>query len=404
MNKFTYSLSLFIIGCIASALGILFLLFNHVDTLYHYVPGSAENYLHIKPQSLNELTPAQKQEIIIWLSAHSTLDQEAWQQILSLNTRELGLYTLNGQIFGLVKKNHVTENFFNGSILKSVVTKKVIFFGGRVLGKEDLQSLAQSAWFKSVRQKILFKDFVFYSQNLKTLNLGLPTIKNAEIPLISLLGNIKDARVQASILGNVGQAKDKFITNGLSRLPASTIAYFRNLSLSNIDKFKTISTNLEFSILQKLPSNLEYFKDPAGSELKLPKDSITLERLKQVILDATAQIYPTRTEKILPDGSIAINLIANKQAWSFVEFSPKHWILPPITEDKTTPALIDLMETQNDYRITFGSPNFNGELESKCELPKFSQNGIIYYNLGLNSFENLLIQNKNQKKIKICID
>ncbi len=404
MIKFITKFYLFIGGCLIVICAGIFLLINHVDTLYAYVPSAAENYLHLKPTSLNNLNEDQKNEIIDWLSRHSSLTEKEWETILQLKTREVGLYTLNGQIFGLVKNNRTNKAYFAEHQIDASPLGKVIFFGDWEIGTADLQSLKQASWFKNLQQKILFKDFVLYSNNLKILQLNIPALKNAEIPPMTFLGNINNAVVQIQIIGNIGRPKDKFITNGFNKLPSSTLAYIRNLNASTLAEFNSVAGNLEFAVIQKLPSEIEYFKDSSGSQIKMPKEAVTPEQLKKAILSSLAQIYPARKEKTLPDGTLATHLIADESTWSFVEISLGNSILSKTGGSDTTDPILHLKEDLTSYIVTFGAPVLSGELSSKCHLPKFSQNGIIYSRTTNAIFKNVLIQNKNQKKIEICID
>src|SRR3989339_1593155 len=327
MHNFFLKFYLLIFGILFFVGGILFLLLNHVDTLYRFVPAEAENYLHIQPRSLNELSEAQRTEIYGWLKNHSSISENAWKNILESKQRELGLFSLNGQIFGVVRNNNQIKSLLLSKGISTAYNKQVVFFPHLALSNPIVSSLADQAWFKTVRQRICFKDFILYSHNLNTLQLNMPLLKNAELPVTSFLGNFNDKTVRIETLGQVGQAKAASIADPLKTLPKETISYFRNLQVEEMAKFNAVSDNLELSILQKLSGAIEYYKDNVGSQVKISKKSQTLEQLKKAVLSSLARLYPSRTERILPDGSVAINLIANEDAWVFVESAPGEWRL-----------------------------------------------------------------------------
>jgi len=404
MNQFFLKFYLLIFGILLFAGGILFLLFNHVDTLYRFVPAEAENYLHIQPKSLNELSEGQRTEIYTWLKDHSSISEESWKNIFDSRQRELGLFSLNGQIFGVVRNSNKLKSLLLSNGISTAYNKQVIFFPHLTLSNPTISSLADQPWFKTVRQRLCFKDFILYSHNLNTLQLNMPLLKNAELPVTSFLGNFDDKTVKIETLGQVGQAKSSSIAQPLKTLPKETLSYFRNLRVEEMAKFNAVSDNLELSIIQTLSGAIEYYKDNAGSQVKISKAGLPREQLQKAILSSLAQLYPSRKERILPDGSVAINLIADEDAWVFVEAAPGEWRLVASTESDEMKLAIYLTETAGSYALTFGNPIMTGNNESKCTLPKFSKNGIIFSKTSNKNFNNLLILNKNQKKLSICID
>lgn len=224
------------------------------------------------------------------------------------------------------------------------------------------------------------------------------------MPDIALLGNINDQHLNLWLLGSIGQTPTTHIENPLKVLPTSTQKYFRNLKVEEISQFNAVSSNLEFLIVQKLGGAIEYYKDSSGSQVRIAKNGFSLNQVKKAIFSSLAQIYPSRKEKTLPDNSIAINLVADETAWDMKEAATGELFL--VSKDETLQASprLDLKATVEDYTITIGTPNVQGEKESKCKIPKFSQKGLLYSKLSISGFNNLLLLNKNQKKIEICID
>ena len=404
MNNFYLKFYLLIFGILLFVGGILFLLLNHVDTLYKYVPAEAENYLHIQPKALNQLSDGQRSDIYRWLQDHSSVNELAWTKILESTQREIGLFTLNGQVFGITNNNKKFKEMLVIQHVSSSFNKNVILFPYLELKQPQIETLADQNWFKDVRQRICFKDFILYSQNLSALQLNMPTIKNAELPVMSFLGNFDDGIIRIETLGNIGQTKSSPIDEPLKTLPAQTLSYFRNLRVEEIAQFNAVSDNLELSIIKKLDGGVEYYKDAYGSQIKIAKTALTIDQLKKAILSSLAQIYPSKKERILPDGSVAINLIADENAWNFVEVSPQHWLLPRTNSSDETEIILSLKETTDTLTLTFNAPDFAGIIDSKCSLPKFSQKGVIFTHTSNQNFKTILILNKNQKKVSICID
>lgn len=401
MNKFFLKFYLLIFGILFFISGALFLILNHVDTIYRFVPAEAENYLHIKPKLINELSDSQKTEIYLWLKNHSSLSETAWKNLFASKQTELGLFSLNGQIFGIARNNKLIKLALTTNNISYIENRRVLYFPEIVMENKYLN---QKNWFKNVHQRICFKDFILYSHNLNALQLNMPLLKNTELPVTTFLGNFDDQTVIIETLGNVGQQKVASTHDLLKTLPESTLGYFRNLRIEEIAKFNAVSDNFELSIIQKLGGGIEYYQDNNGSQAKITKADALLEQVKKAVLSSLAQLYPSRKVRILPDGTAAINLIADEQTWEFIEFAPGNWILQEKEASEEPKIKLSLKESTTNYILTFGTPSLAGTNESKCKLPKFSKAGIIFSKTNNQNFKNILIQNKNQKKLLICID
>lgn len=401
MNNFAIKLYLFFLAIILFVGCSTFLLLNHVDTLDQYVPGEAETYLHVNINSTYKLNADKKDHILNWLESKSTINKEGWQQILLNIDNEIGFFSMNGQIFALTKENKSLSNYLVQEKQSFTQKDKAIIIPALNLTQT---ALTDQAWYKSLKNKITFSDFVIYSKDLGKLEKTVPLLKTSGLYPIAAFGDIHRNKVTFDVIGNVGQTKTRLTKSNIKEIPTGTKLYLRNIKAKTIASMKVPGETLELSIIKLLTGPIEYLKKEGGSIIYINKTQNNLNELKSSILNTVALLHPVEVERELPDGTIGIHLVADEGLSDYFDQVGNKW--GTLAESEEYPFQFDLIveETEKNLIVTLNNPEKSKLITSKCKLPKFRKSSSLYLSTNVPAWENVLIQNKNQTKLSICID
>ena len=401
MNKFAIKLSLFLLSVVIFIGCSVFLLLNHVDTIDKYVPGEAETYLNVNIHSTYKLTAEKKDHLLNWLESKSTINKESWGNLFLNVKNELGLFSMNGQIFVITKENKELTTYLAQEKQSFTKNDKALIIPALNLTQT---SLIDQDWYNSLKNKITFSDFVLYSKDLGKLEKTVPLLKTPDLYPIAAFGDIHKNNVTLDVIGNVGQAKTKLTKANIKDIPAGTKLYLRNIEAKTITSLKVPGENIELSIIKLLNGPIEYLKNEEGCVIYIDKTQNNLAELKSSILDTVALLHPVEVEKELPDGTIGIHLVADKGLSEYFAQAGNKW--GTLTERDESPFQFDLVveETENNLVITLDNPQKDELITSKCKLPKFRKSSSLYLSTNIPAWNNVLIQNKNQTELTICID
>jgi len=401
MNNFPIKLTLFLLSIILFVGCSVFLLLNHVDTIDKYIPGEAETYLHLNINSTDKLNADKKDHVLNWLESKSTINKEDWENLLLNVKNELGLFSMNGQIFVLTKENKDLIDYLSQEKQSFSQNDRGIIIPALTLTQT---SLIDQSWYKEIKNKVTFSDFVLYSKDLGKIEKTVPLLKTPDLYPIAAFGDIHKNNISLAVIGNVGQAKTKLENSNVKDIPTGTTLYLRNIEAKTITALNIPEENIELSIIKLLSGPIEYLKNKDGCVIYINKTQNNLAKLKSSILDTVALLHPVEVERELPDGTIGIHLIANKGLSKHFSQVGNKW--GTLTETDEYPFQFDLVveETEKNIVITLNNPQKTELITSKCNLPKFRKSSSLYLSTNIPAWDNVLIQNKNQTEISICID
>lgn len=401
MNNFAIKLNLFLVSVILFAGCSVFLLFNHVDTIDKYVPGEAETYLHVNINSTHKLKTEKKDHLLNWLESKSTINKEGWENLLLNVKNELGLFSMNGQIFVITKENRKLSAYLAQEKQSFTQKDKTIIIPALNLTQS---SLIDQDWYQKVNAKVTFSDFVLYSNDLGKIEKTVPLLKTPDLYPIAAFGDIHRNKVTIDVIGNVGQAKTKLAKSNIKEIPSKTRLYLRNIDANTINALTVPEESLELSIINFLNGPIEYLKNEAGCVIYVNKEQNNIDNVKSSILDTIGLLHPVEIEKELPDGTIGIHLVADSSLSEYFAQVGNKW--GNLTEQEEYPFQFDLSveELEKNLVITLNNPETTELITSKCKLPKYRKSSGLYISSPIKAWENVLIQNKNQTELSICID
>ncbi|MBI5077568.1 hypothetical protein HZB94_04275 [Candidatus Falkowbacteria bacterium] len=391
-----FSISLFFV-C------LIFLFLNHNDTLKNFVPEEAEIYLHSKPRQYNSLPANQRSVYLNWLEKHSSLSKSTWQSILQNHPSEIGLFSINGQVFGVVKSNKNAIDELNAQNVSFVQDGKATFFPALRLSVEKLTG---NVWFRKINKKISFSDVLVYVKNISSLALPLPAFNSTE-PLVAST-NVAASQVKLRVAGPVGQKIELTNKRQIAALPSDTVIYFYNILTRNIpEKVEFLTKNFKFHLLQSMLGPVEYLETRDSFLIFASKKFNSLEMIKENILMILAQTLPVEKQKLLPDKTFSTQLIADPNQWQFQSTAIDN-VQTLLNEPKIglSLSIVDLGEMiAIKNKAQPPKLGFKTRLNSKinsCSL--FHNNGAIILPLNaINGIEDIIIINKDESKIVVCI-
>jgi hypothetical protein len=394
-NLFVLAVLVFI-GCWA-------FLFNlHADNLDKYVPAEAETYAHFNSKVLSKVPEEQKAFYLDWLAQQSTISAENWEQVLKLTRGEIGLFTINGQVFSVIKPRNKVHDFLNKQKIMYSGSKSVTYFPSLTA---PTQVLAEEEWYKQTKNKINFADFVIYSESLAKSATTIPLLNYEELYPLAILGNFGNKTLNLTMKGNVGQAKTALLKPQIEQIPDSAKLYFRNFSGNSlIQMLPKADLNYDFAILQKLTGPIEYLQTESGSIIYALADLNDAELIKAYSAETLAHLSPSERAKELPDGTAAIHLIADPAVWTF-EINDNNVANIKHVNDLDLGYEIGIKQTAEYIMIQNSEPSLDAAaVATSCSYNSWKPKTSIYIQPEGNIFSNIVITNKNQTTIGVCID
>lgn len=401
MNNFILKLNLFLVGVVLFVGCSIFILLNHGDTIEKFVPAEAEAYLHIDVPAAQTLNTEKKDHFYNWLEAKSTLDSNSWKELLSKTKTEIGFFSINGQIFAISKANRNLNSYLSENNVSFVKKDDIIYVPALHLSEK---SLINEEWYQKTKEKISFSDFVIYSKDLAKIEKTIPLLKTPTLYPLAGFGNIHKDYLELDVKGQVGQAKTKLTEANIKHIPANTSLYLRNIDTKTLNLLKTPGENLEFSIISLVNGPIEYLNTENGSILYANKGLNTLNDLKSKIINTIGLLYPIEKEVELPDGSTGIHLVADTSIAKYFVQNQNTWKTRENVEDIPFDFELSIQEEEEQLIVTLNTPLVAKATTQKCNFPKFRKASGLYLTTSQENWGNILIQNKNQTKISICID
>lgn len=381
----------------------VFLIFNHNDNLKNYVPAEAEIYLHSKPRQYKSLPPNQKNFYLNWLEAHSSLSKSAWQSLLQNHNGEIGLFSINEQVFGVIKSKKAAIDALNAQGVSFVRDGEALFFPSLHVSEEKLKD---RIWFQKISNRISFADILIYVKD--NLSLPLPILEIAAEPMRAA-AEVSPNRIKLRISGPVGQKLKSKNKRQITGLPSNAVLYFYNILTKNIsEKAEFSAQNFKFHLLQSLAGPVEFLEAKGGFTIFAPKKFNSFESIEKSILTILANTLPVEKQKFLPDQTVSTQLIADPSRWQFQNNITDNRQVSHLEEKKLNLTLsvedLDELIVIKNNALT-SNPNLLAKINqivNSCSL--FHNNGLIILPFNnVNNFKELVIINKNPNNIVLCI-
>ena len=407
MRFFFLKLIAFLLSVALTILCLIFLFTNHGDNLVQFVPAEAEAYFHANTRDILKLPPNQLATYLAWLSDKSGLPAQAWQNVLTELNNEISIFTINGQVFGIVKSTSRTQALIRTNQITAANQGKALIFPTLTVSNARL---IDNTWFQATRRKIVFSDFVLYLKKLHGNIFPFPALAT-EKPLAAF-GGVADGVLKLKVKGDVGQTiNDKQIPQ-LTNLPDNFNFYFRNLNTSSMtQKAEYTAENFQFNLLKLINGTIEFLDTDSGFTLFAKAADNPLPELQNKIAGLLALTEPTKQEKVLPDGTIAVQRIVDPGAWQFKETildDQPVWTLANTNQENSLSIIqrAGLYSIKQDSKASNPNWTISADIFNKCS--KFRNKSSTLINLKNISpqatLHNLFLINKSANKLLVCID
>lgn len=413
MRRIYINLLLLFSGIVIFILCLVFLFLNQGDNIVRFVPDTADLYFHAKINKLALLKPEQQAILYGWLGQNGALSEKQWRGIMPLIKNEFTIYKENNELTVIAHPNKPLAEL----LAKEVIVSSPI--GSFIVFPSDDSSFSpeNSSSFAKLKRKINFSDFSSYARNLNVIHGFLTNLGESESQPVIIDGDIEKNKIELVINESTSLMPGKKMKPQIKTLDPSTQYYFLNIDQKNAEKLAENSQkSLDFQILTKLNGPKEYQKTSAWSSIFITKRNNTLEGLKLAITTTLATFQPAEKAKVLPDDTIATQLIADPTQWSFVELpvNAEGFKSLSLTADRLNLGII-VKETKDQYQISINSlnlvkssqPTSTTIAKSPCFSSKFSKNSIIYINknaFSATTFFNNLVIRLGRKSSTVCID
>ena len=416
MRFFYAKLFAFLLAVAIAILCLIFLFANHGDNLVRFVPAEAEAYFHAKTRDILKLPENQWQTYTSWLADKSGLPAPAWQSVLTELNDEVGIFTINGQAFGLVKNTPHAQALLNKNLVvgidsnqsrQSVPKNNALIFPALSL---SATKLTDTKWFEDTRRKLVFSDYALYLKKLNSNIFPFPAL-GTEKP-IAVFGSVDNGVLKLKVRGDVGQPLRGQQKMQLTNLPDNFNFYFRNINTSTMtQKAEYTAENFRFNLLKLVNGPVEYLDTATGFTLFVGTANNPIEELKQNIAGLLALTEPTKKEKSLPDGTIAIQRIVDPDDWQFketIEDGQSVWELANVNPENS----LSILQRGKLYSIKHypkaSNPNWTISTDIMDKCGKFSNKSSTLVNLKKmshqTSLNHLYLINHSANHLVVCID
>lgn len=413
MRRIYINLLLLFAGIVAFILCLVFLLLNQGDNIVRFAPDTADLYFHARANKLALLKPERQTILYTWLGQNGSLSEKQWQLIVPLIKNEFAIYKKNNELTVVARPNRSLVELLIKEGIASSSTGSFIAFPSDDSGFAP----ENSSSFAKLKRKINFSDFSLYARNLNVIHGFLTNLGKSESQPVIIDGNIGKNKIELTINESTPLMPDKKMKQQIKTFDPSTQYYFLNIDQKNAEKLaENLQKTLDFQILSKLSGPKEYQKTKDWSTMFITKRYNTMEGLKLAITTTLATFQPAEKAKVLPDDTIATQLIADPTQWSFVELpaNAEGFKFLSLTADKLNLGII-IRETENQYQIIINSLNLVKSMQptraalakSPCFSSKFGKKSLIYINKQAfpeGAFFNNLVIDITKSKSRICID
>jgi|GEM_PF-4969873 len=373
-------------------MAIAFLIFNPYDKMALVIPEEASAYAKIKTQEkFNDL---QQQTINNFLAKHSGMEESFWFEIWQHN-RQIGLYVVNGQIFGIIERN--TRNF-------EILNKYSISFDDNneknLLNFPKINLKLNNSWLKQSSIKIN-KDFEIYIKSglfIKNF-LNYQNTKNFN-QFIYLYGKIRTSgAMEIFVTGKgIGQKNSAYTNIFINNLPNDFLTYENNINFTDFDEIEFTETNLYLNLLKNLPHHASY---QTSADFLIETKDITLNDLQETIINIMAKTFPSIKNKILPDGTESRSYWKQINDWRFLEENNLYTLYK-----NEQPFNLQIRQNNESWQIVFQQKE-NKETQILTSFQKNcleTKKSVFLKSFKNNLFSLLTIININEDNLKICID
>ncbi|MBU0546539.1 hypothetical protein KKA13_04810, partial [Patescibacteria group bacterium] len=141
---------------------LIFLFCNHLDTLASEIPAQAEIYFHANAKDIQQIPREQKDIILNWLEKGSTVSRDSWQELFNASADEIGIFTLNKQIFGITKNNPAVISILQNRNIEFSLNENALYFPS--LNVAD-KKISTEPWYMESKRKINFAKYNLFLKN-----------------------------------------------------------------------------------------------------------------------------------------------------------------------------------------------------------------------------------------------
>lgn len=407
MFRFINIFLIFLILIIVTAVSLIFL--AHHDKLAKYVPADSSLYIHTYPQNINKLE-IQHQSTVYSLLNNLGLSNQQAQKVIELAKKEIAFYKQpysDFQIITFVDQDLI--NFLQQNNISFVQQDKVIYFPkiNNNLSYQTENSLTDLAQFRN--KNINFSLAYFYFSGKEPLFLPNFVQKESIEPFLGYI-YLKNNNIIAktNLPMKLTSTYNKNINYILQNQIENCDLYTKNIDYStlSVNKVSKIPENIKYAILKDVGETVEFLDfNQEKFAFTTYYSKQTLQLLQQSIINEIAMLLPEEQKKTLPDDTIAVNLVANPDLWSFTQTDNSNYYLKveKLNLDINITIQHNLILVTNNYQINdlFENNSTNSQPLNQCS----NYNYLITINnpLGNNLLKSISFAANNQQNTIICI-
>jgi len=398
-QQFYFKLFLSFIVLLLGTLSLLFFIISDYDHLSTAVPIDTEAYLNIKMTSFDKLSENKRQFLITWLTNNSELTPTDWNRLFNLPCERIGLYYEATKISAFIKNSPTLKNSTLIADLPHNIDNGFIYFPSN-------QHLKQTPlWLRKAQKNYLFGDFKAYLEQEQLFFPNLLIHKEGDNTLV-IQGKIDNDLLKLNILSQTEQAERVSLLNKSTEKPQNTDQLFiRNLSTTTLNNVATLKLPMLMAILQELPAGYSFRKNELGFEILKSKKNLDINILVARLISLYSKSIPNQVKKVLPDGSSAINLIADASTWQF-KAEPTGLRLYHLMNELWLEQNLWLSHNTKQTRLAdYIAPTKKTEklVKNGCLKNNFLASQMLYSQLK-PPFSHFLLEVKNKHHLYVCID
>ncbi|MFA6537696.1 MAG: hypothetical protein WCT18_04860 [Patescibacteria group bacterium] len=374
---------------------LLFILSNPHDHFLKFTPGEAEAYAQIKTTNIVKSTKFNY--LLEILTTKSNLPKKFWQQLLQNNTR-IGLYSINGQIFGLIDNNKKNKNLLQGSKIAYLENQGVLSFP-----KNNTQ--LKNDWLKQKRLT-MFEDWQLYFKNGQSLKKFTNYFIQKDLSGgLTISGRIENtSKIKLTVKGNRIGFDNNFAKKNLlnlNGLPENLVSFENNLPKESFSETEFLPENIYFHLLKNIPKHQSY---QTTADFIIFAQDLTFEQLADIIKETFAFTFPSIKSKTLPDGTTARALWAEPNDWELQKTKENNNLYNLWKQE--TPFPLTLSRENSNWKIVYGK----NTSEQTTSLPVFVNSCLqktkqnFYKKIDSDIFQHLAIINKGEDNLAVCIE
>ena len=398
---------------IISSLLIVFLLFNHPDSLSKYAPADVSLYINAKPQAIQKMATNHQDLIYSWSDSLNLTPNQA-QQIVNLSKREIALIKRPRQAFQLITyQNQELLSYLNQQQISYQLDEKIIYLPDQPdLNLDSANVLHDLEAYQP--KKIDFSLIRAYFSGQEQLFLPAVVKEQAESQPFFAYAKYKNNNfiIKTTLQSELGTKQ--LSQNTILQLPLKSKIYAQNIDFSQLSTAPSLAPeNFKYMILQKIGPVTQFIDLGDQYIIVIDANSKSINQLKDIIKYNLAMLLPEEQIKLLPDKTQAKHLVANPDLWDFQPISSN---LFELHEEKLNLHLY--LQQNNDTLIVSNNINLNDlysknninltEALNSCQI----SNSFLYIKPQNNNLANLskylneivISINEKSNNIIFCID